>query len=193
VPPAHAAFPGRSGKIAFDQSYHPAGSGEFGAQMLRVTSLRGGNRELRTCRRKATCSHVNPMFSPGGWRLVFDTSGGFIGGGDLIVGNADGSRRRLIRMPREHGAAEAAWSRQGRRFAFTHWKSIPASPDGMAFMLVAGISVMNADGSSIRSLTTGPLDGQSSWSVRGLIAFERETDEDPQIYMVRPDAPSSGS
>jgi Tol biopolymer transport system component len=76
---------------------------------------------------------------------------------------------------------EPAWSRDGRRIAFTR---VRAS--------IGQIYAMNADGSSVRRLTSGPTDStHPSWSPDGrFVAFEHDTsavDGKVGIYVMRAD------
>jgi Tol biopolymer transport system component len=187
--PAHAAFPGRNGRIVFTDAVIPAGSDGFDASGLRTTTFHGGrSRSLRTCRRPYACGHANATYSPTGRRLAFDTGADFYGG-DLIVSRADGSARRKLPLPPDHWAEHSAWSPHGDALAFTLWRRIPR---GDSDHLQASIFSMSTGGTGLRQVAPDSQDSawdtDPVWSRRGVLAFQRGfPDSGYDIYVVRPD------
>ena len=120
-------------------------------------------------------------WSPDGRKLVFL---GQSGCGDfcfhVIVMNADGSNVRdltphLGRGPGQ-GAADPAWSPDGRRIAFVRGFS---SPDA--------ILVVKSDGSGLRNLTPKPVGAYAApaWSPDGRrIAFVGDRDGNSEVYVM---------
>jgi Tol biopolymer transport system component len=199
--PAHAAFPGRNGKIVFDHSFYvgtytppdceqesgSACSTDIYATVLRTSTLGGGrSREIRTCRRRRRCSDGDPAYAPRGRRLAFDTSGGFILGGDVFVSRSDGSRRRQVRLPSDFGAYAPTWSPDGRMLAFTVSRCIAPGFSGSSCGYVDRVYIARPDGSELRELSNTGNDSDPAWSSRGGIAFERGyRDEGQDIYVIR--------
>ena len=194
--PAHAAFPGTNGKIAFytssgpdDDVYvmQPDGSG-------RIAITGAGNDER------------DPAWSPDGTKIAFEM------GGEITVMNADGSG--VVNLTNYAGAdADPTWSPDGSKIAFVTARSgdvgskiyvmdaddggnltrltdgfgitdnSPAwSPDGryIAFYRVnqSQLFRMNADGTGVTQITSGPgsVGNDPNWSPSGhRIAYTRFT------------------
>jgi Tol biopolymer transport system component len=97
--PAHAAFSGKNGKIAFAGIYsiNPDGTG--------LVSL-------------TNSFDVQPAWSPDGTKLAFTRVTSVFGDGDIYLVNADGSGEiNLTRSP-DVGEGNPAWSPDGQSIAF---------------------------------------------------------------------------
>jgi Tol biopolymer transport system component len=117
-------------------------------------------------------------WSPDGSRIVFSPEGEVEK--DLYVVNADGTgERALLQAPGYQ--TEPAWSPDGQKIAFT-----TSSPDGAGF----GVSVMDADGTTVRSLTEQPAAQSAAWSPDGrqivFMALRSGTDHDT-LYVMNAD------
>jgi Tol biopolymer transport system component len=117
-------------------------------------------------------------WSPDGSRIVFNPEGEVEK--DLYVVNADGTgERALLQAPGYQ--MEPDWSPDGQKIAFT-----TSSPDGAGF----GISVMDADGTNVRSLTDHPAAQSAEWSPDGrqiaFMALRPGTDHDT-LYVMNAD------
>jgi Tol biopolymer transport system component len=146
--PAHAAFPGANGKIAF---YGEAGSGT--AEIYVVNP--DGTGETALTSNHTTGVNMLPAWSPDGRRIAFTHHG------DIYVMNADGSGVSLIFDAQFDNASLPAWSPEGQRIAFTGRPSGPAD-----------VFVINADGTGLRQLTTRGSEDDPAWSPDGQkIAF----------------------
>jgi Tol biopolymer transport system component len=164
--PAHAAFPGANGKIAFtrgldgnDEIYvmNPDGSGQ-----TRLTNQPG--------------SDWQPAWSPDGTKISFVSERD--GNHEIYVMNADGSgQTRLTNNPAYD--VSPSWSPDGQKIAFT------STRDHYYYE----IYVMNADGTNVTRLTfnTAP-DGTPRWSPDGTkIGFTTDRDENSEIYVMNTD------
>jgi len=114
------------------------------------TTNADGTGERRLTYTSAEESHA--WWSPDGKKIVFGS--GRSGNADIYVMNPDGSRQtRLTSTPT--GEYFPAWSPDGSRIAYTAVLN-PQDP----MLLPRDLFVMNADGTGIRRLTTGPYLGQ---------------------------------
>jgi Tol biopolymer transport system component len=133
--PAHAAFPGKNGKIIF--TANPGGSWQIytinpdGTGMHRVTALPPTSWEL-----------WGPQFSPDGKRIVFAYGKGNAGP-DVYTINAQG--KGLKRLTNNGASGFARWSPDGRWIIFI--TVAPLTGQGV-------ITTMRPDGSHKRSLTS---------------------------------------
>jgi uncharacterized repeat protein (TIGR01451 family) len=165
-PPAHAAFPGHAGRIAF-------------------TTFRDGNSEIYSMNADASgqtrltnnaAYDTDPAWSAHGTEIAFasdrpDNSGY----PDIFVMNGDGSDvRNLTNTAAPMGEVDPAWSPDGSKIVYSG-----GSP--------SGIWVMNADGTAKTRLTTG---WTPAWSPDGTkIAFGATPplDSYSEIFVMNPD------
>jgi Tol biopolymer transport system component len=160
--PAHAAFPGGNGLVAFFQD-EVGGLEDHG---ISTAGLAGGG---QTGPLGPSCAEGRPdpcprrpAWSADGRRVAFDLAG------RLGVMAADGSNVQLLAFPGIR-AARPAWSPGGDRLVF-HGRA-----GGVLSVYVAA-----TDGSGLRRLARGL---QPVWSSRNLIAFVR----DGRLARIRPD------
>jgi Tol biopolymer transport system component len=161
--PAHAAQPGRDGRIAFESFAEQTDCGDQKgcgsvSDIALVKPSGGGLRTLTSCdlETRTGCA-TGPAWSPDGTRIAFAGKGG------IWIMDADGSDPRPI-----DGATGTSpvWSRDGRKIAYSHYPG--------------GIAIVKANGGGVRHLTKSGRDGPPTWSSAGAIAFVRN----------RPDAAS---
>jgi Tol biopolymer transport system component len=109
-------------------------------------------------------SDFAPAWSPDGGKIAFVSQRD--GNAEVYVMNADGTNP--VRLTNDPGYdADPAWSSDGSKLAFTHGTCDASGCRGR-------IETMNADGSGVVSLTTGPEDLQPAWSPDGTkIVFAR--------------------
>jgi Tol biopolymer transport system component len=167
--PAQAAFPGRNGKIAaayFDDPGGGAGPARSGIGLLSAT--RGPSQQRTdvtgcTDDRKppSDCplDYESPAFSPNGRWIAFDA------GRRIGVVRTDGTGRHLLPVAGKD-VASPAWSANGKRIVFDVARTTPVASS------IHDLYVAAADGSGrAKRLVRDAAD--PSWSVDGLLAFER--------------------
>jgi TolB protein len=100
----------------------------------------------------------NPDWSPGGKRIVFNSSFEGQGAVEIYTVRPEGSGlRRLRREPEHEFSFDPVWSPDGRRIAFVH-----GSARGLPH-----IWTMKRNGTGVRRLTRGPLpDFTPDWGAR---------------------------
>jgi hypothetical protein len=168
VAPAQAAFPGRNGKIAaayFDDPGGGAGPARAGIGLLSATRGPSQKRtDVTGCtddrRPPADCplDYDSPAFSPNGRWIAFDA------GQRIAVVRPDGTGRHLLPVVGKD-VANPAWSANGKRIVFEVSRTAPASS-------IRDLYVAAADGSSrAKRIVRDAAD--PSWSVHGVLAFER--------------------
>jgi TolB protein len=152
VAPAHAAYPGLNGKIAFES--HP----QHDADIYLVNPDGSGQTEITG----DEADESFPVWSPDGTKLAFAI------GGYIWRMNADGSGRVNLTSDFTGGSFHPTWSPDGTKIAFVSNRVNDVGPK---------VYVMNAaDGSGLTRLTDGfgISDSNPAWSPDGrYIAFYR--------------------
>lgn len=165
--PAHATFPGASGRIAFaeaftgdmDDPWTPAAALSIAAPALDADVPRPSRRLLR-CDPSASqgcmlSSIRSPSYSPDGRRLVFG------GGGRIAIVDSDGSDLRLLPAVTEYDG-DPAFSPDARRIVFT----------GRNDAGKTDLYVRRVDGRGVRRVVEDAA--QPVWSSRGELAWVRD-------------------
>ena len=183
---ADATSPGKNGRIAFTRyQLATVGGDPRGGAIFTVDA--NGRAERQLTRPAAHINDVQPDWSPDGSQIVFErqyTNKPY----EIFSVKPDGSGLRRIDpgcppgIPQDQICEEfgPAWSPDGRRIAFGHAYGKLKNINGVEWIEVGAISVMDADGSNFRQLTqlqrpTSSEDFQPVWSPDGKrIAFQRE-------------------
>src|SRR5215210_4748036 len=169
VEPAHAAFAGQNGRIAF-------------------TSNRDGNHEIYSMNPDGTdqkrlttdpspSSFIfddRPTVSPDGKQIAFTSNRD--GKNRIYTMNGDGTnQKRLTNI--DETEREPTWSPDGKKIAFT--RTVSSDTD---------IAVVNADGSNLIPIEFGPGDqSEPAFSVDGRIAYVDDSDGDREIRTMNAD------
>lgn len=164
--PAHAAFSGKNGVIAFAQTNNDSYGNPISSAIQTVVPDGGGRGAVLTCPIGTICLDGGPAFAPGGRLLTFSSNaqtGSTLGvvRGTTFVGRAGASTAvRFKRLTK--GDTNPAWAPSGQRLAFTGTAS-----NGAHDVYTLGCFVCGA-----RRLTF--LSGsQPAWGATDLIAFTR--------------------
>jgi dipeptidyl aminopeptidase/acylaminoacyl peptidase len=134
--PAHAAFPGKNGKIAFESGRDepdPITCGSFGRHPCNSEIYTVNPDGSSLTRLTNNLAHdENPVWSPDGQRISFTSDRD--GGADIFVMNADGSGQTNLTSSFSGSAYSPTWSPSGEvAFAYfdrdgTHFATV--RPDG---------------------------------------------------------------
>lgn len=157
--PAHAAYPGENGAIAF--------VGERAEEQVLYVRERG-----RTTGLLRGGGLADPVFSPLGRRIAVTRDLPDIGRAVWVL-DAAGTSRRPLTAPELTGSAPT-WAPSGERIAYA------SGPVG-----ARTIRIVRLDGRVDRPLTTGPGDQfDPAWSTQGVIAFVQDGPGGEDIYTV---------
>ncbi|MFN2525306.1 MAG: TolB family protein [Actinomycetota bacterium] len=168
---AHAAFPGRNGRIVFEvdvsDAAYPYYTGDF--DLFSVAPSGQGLTRLT----EGPYADYSPAWSPDGSRIAFTRSARRAVPGDIYLMDPDGSDQfNLTRSPGSQDR-HPSWSPDGTQIAFN-------CADGPGQIFVVDVCVINADGGGLVRLTSeGGIRGtsdedtyQPAWSPDGSwIAF----------------------
>ena len=165
VSPAHAAFPGGNGKIAFqsnrDGNFEIYAMNADGTSQTRLTTN--------------TSSDIDPSWSADGTKIAFATNrdGNF----EIYTMNANGTGATRL-TTNSVTDSQPTWSPDGTKIAFDTLR------DGNF-----EIYVVNADGTGATRLTNNAAsDSQPAWSPDGTkIAFKSNRDGDDEIFRMNAD------
>jgi len=125
---------------------------------------------------------MTPSWSPDGTRILVDASDGF-----YLIDVASGEASFLAEHQPDCGPWNAAFSPHGTTIAFTRWQPSGESP--LIFCRLAGIFLMDADGTDVRRLTDRSLlPWGPAWSPDGThIAFFNQPGGPGALYVVNVD------
>jgi len=156
--PAHAAFPGQNGKIAFARSA-PFPADPVATREIWLMNPDGISGFTRLTNNSA--ADDAPSWSPDGNKIAFESLRD--GDYEIYVMNADGSgQTRLTNfgLPDK----EPAWSPDGSKIVFERWLTANGSQ--------REIYTMNADGTGVALLSSANIPSEPAWSPDGQkIAF----------------------
>ena len=174
--PAHAAFPGENGKIAFLR--------DFDSRNLQVFTMDPDGSALTSIRPTVG---KTPSWSADGKRIVFQGCPNVhLPSCGIWVMDGDGGNAVQLTSTRFDAVAGTgpSWSPDGRQLAFTRGDhTVGDSAYG------GDIHVMNSDGTGIRNITNHAAEDQDpAWSPDGeLIAFRSDRGGEEEIHVMRPD------
>jgi TolB protein len=178
VSPAHAAFPGTNGKIAFISDRQ--------GDAFDVWTMNPNGQRLANLTATPYADELWPNWRPDGRKIAFIsnpvTAANPEGDYELFVMGADGSHPVQLTF---NGLDDErpAWSPDGSRIAFSRdFDPIEGQIDNDLF-------TMNADGTHERRLTNSPTvqDQEPNWSADGkTIAFVSDRDGDYEVFTMRP-------
>lgn len=125
---------------------------------------------------------TTPSWSPDGTRILVDAPDGF-----YLIDVESGDTAPLAEHQSECGPWNAAYSPDGTTIAFTRWQPLGESP--LIFCGLAGIFLMDADGTNVRRLTNPSLRPWGpAWSPDGThIAFFNQPGGPGALYVVNVD------
>jgi Tol biopolymer transport system component len=169
-PPAHAAFPGANGLIAWSKVF------AFQDAEIWVMNPDGSNQHALSRNNR---TDFDPTWSADGSMVAFSSSGA---DADIWVMNADGTGEHDVSNDPSGPDIQPAWAPDASKIAF-----VKQNFDG-----TSALWVMNADGSEQQQLTDAQtINVHPSWSWDGkLIAFASSRDGNFEIYTIVPDGTS---
>jgi len=141
VAPAHAAFPGANGKIAFEA----IAPDRVQTEIFTINPDGSGRTQLT-----ADAAHsYDPAWSPDGARIVFASQRDGDVNGDIYSMNADGTG--VVRLTSELGAdTDPNWSPDGTKIVWSAVRWVRQGP--IEFELIQ-VYTMNADGTDERNIS----------------------------------------
>ncbi|MFN2525305.1 MAG: TolB family protein, partial [Actinomycetota bacterium] len=170
---AEAAFPGRSGRIAFSAGVYVDPVGTFpGYGQVRdydiFTIAPGGSGVQQVTQGDFVDGF--PTWSPDGRKLAFaraDANSLFEY--DIYVVDADGGSPVNLTQTPQYRDWEPSWSPDGSKIVFRSDRAAPEVVTRPLFDFFEGdLFIMNADGSDVRPLTSGPgFEMMPVWSPDG--------------------------
>ncbi len=160
--PAHAAFPGANGRLAF-QREAPAGD----HTQTDVYTIQANGSGLKRLTNTPNLNEFGPAWNAAGTRIAFWRTPAPFGPGSIWTMSANGLNQK--RLTSNIDARDPVWNPAGTRIAFT-------SPTGGNFDLW---TMRASDGGDRRQLTSGAaLDFEPAWSPDGTkIAFTRGSEQ----------------
>ncbi len=176
APPAHAAFPGQNGKIAYDDGFRNTDVSNPAIHTINPDGT--GDTDISP----AGAWDTEPAWSADGKKIAFV---GSVTNAGIYVMNADGSgRTRLTGDTSDSFDSVPTWSPDGTRIAFTRFTKC----GGPGYCFNFDIYTMNAYGTDQTRLTTTGHSDQPAWSPDGTkIAFVSETNNRFDIWTIHPD------
>jgi Tol biopolymer transport system component len=161
TPEARAVLPGANGLIAYSVEESGDDLSNYWIEMVQPDG---------TAKRRLGLAAYDPAFSPGGRRIAY---GREFNGGIFTVGVSGRGRPRRVSRGSDDGSPD--WSPSGRRIVFTRYSDAADARE---------LWVSYFNGSRLLSHGIDP-----AWSLRGEIAFTRETAFTPVngVYAIRPD------
>ena len=166
--PAHAAFPGANGLLAFNSDI----DGDFELFTMRADGM------FQTQRTDNSVSDRKPVWSPDGTRLAFmsNRDNDF----DIYVMDLDGDNLIQLTLDADHPANDfnPAWSPDGRLIAFNSDRT----GDFEIYVIAAG------GGTPVRLTRAPGVDSVPAFSPDGRwIAFESSRTGNAEVFLMHPD------